>query len=59
MPEGKFKETDFTEDELSLLKLAFELIDTVVERQRYDNYDVYMSNELFHLKVKLGIDDIV
>lgn len=55
----KFTETDFTEDELMLLKMAFKLVDDVVEMQRCDNYDTYMCNELFHLKVKLGIDDIV
>ena len=50
---------EFTEDELNLLKLAFALVDTVVESQRLDNYDVYMSNSLFHLKEKLGIYDLL
>ena len=54
-----FQQEDFTEDEFKLLKLAFKLIDDVVESQRTDNSDVYMCNMLFHLKEKLGIFDIV
>lgn len=55
----KFEESDFTEDELLLLRLAFRLVDTVVETQRTDNYDVNMSNSLYYLKEKLGIYDLV
>ena len=50
---------DFTEDELQLLRMAFKLIDGVVEMQRNDNYDVYMRNVLYDLKNKLGIYDLL
>lgn len=59
MYKGKFTEEDFTLDELMLLKMAFKLVDDVVEIQRESNYDVYLSNELYSLKEKLGIDDLV
>ena len=59
MSEHKFKEEDFTEEQLLLLRMAFKLVDDVVEMQRCDNYDVYMCNELYHLKEKLGIYDLV
>lgn len=54
-----FTEEDFTTDELRLLRMAFKLIDDVVEMQRYDNYDVYMCNVLYDLKNKLGIYDLL
>lgn len=59
MDKQKWTKEDFTEDELMLLKMAFRLIDDVVEIQRYDNYDVYLSNELYSLKNKLGIYELV
>jgi hypothetical protein len=59
MNERKMTKDDFTEDELSLLRLAFKLVGDVVEHQRQGNYDVYMSNELFHLENKLGIYDLL
>lgn len=59
MYKGKFTEEDFTLDELMLLKMAFKLVDDVIEIQREDNYDVYLSNELYSLTEKLGIDDLV
>lgn len=59
MSEQKWIKEDFTENELMLLKMAFRLVDDVVEIQRYDNYDVYLSNELYSLKNKLGIYDLV
>lgn len=59
MDERKFTEEDFTENELMLLRMAFKLVDDVVQIQREDNYDVLMCNELFHLKEKLGIYDLV
>lgn len=59
MTHDKFVEEEFTEDELLLLKLAFNLADTVVETQRRGNYDVDAGNSLFSLKEKLGICDIV
>ena len=55
----EFKEEDFTEDELKLLKMAFKLVADVVEIQRQDNYDVYLSNELFSLENKLGVYELV
>lgn len=59
MYKGKFTEEDFTVDELMLLKMAFNLVNIVVETQKEDNYDVCLSNELFNLTLKLGIDDLV
>lgn len=59
MYKGKFTEEDFTVDELMLLKMAFKLVDDVIEIQREGNYDLYLSNELFNLTLKLGIDDLV
>ena len=59
MNEHKFKKEDFTDDELMLLKMAFSLADNVVNTFRMDNYDVYLSNTLYHLEEKLGIGDIV
>lgn len=54
-----FTEDEFTPDELRLLRLAFKLVDDVVESQREDRYDTCMVNELFNLKEKLGIYDVV
>ena len=59
MEERKFDKEDFTEDELMLLRMAFNLVDTVVETQRTSNYDVYLTNELYNLKEKLGIGDLM
>lgn len=55
----KFEEEDFETDELMLLRMAFRLVDTAIETQREGNYDVYLSNELFNLKEKLGIGDLI
>ena len=54
-----FCKEDFTEDELLLLRMAFNLVDDVVEIQRDSNYDVYMCNVLYDLKNKLGIYDLL
>ena len=54
-----FKEEDFTEDELMLLKMAFKLVETVVDAQRTSNSDVHLVNELYNLKETLGISRIV
>ena len=51
----EYKDTDFTSDELMLLKMAFHLVGEVVEIQRESNYDVCMCNALHSLKEKLGI----
>lgn len=59
MSEVYFSERDFEEDELILLKMAFRLVDDVVEIQRSSNYDVHWPNVLFRLKEKLGVGDIV
>lgn len=56
---GEFKSEDFTEDELLLLKMAFKLVNDVVNIQRSNNYDNDMSNALFSLENKLGIYDLV
>ena len=53
-----FTKEDFTEDELALLKLAFELLDTAVcamDRLNYDNN----ANTVYDLKEKLGIYDLL
>ena len=55
----EFKEEEFTEDELMLLRLAFKLVGDVVEYQRTSNSDVYLCNELYYLKEKLGINDLL
>ena len=57
-PGHKFEKEDFTQDEFKLLTMAFKIIDDVVELQREGNSDVYLCNELFHLKEKLGIADL-
>lgn len=49
---------DFTEDELELLKLAFELLDTAVNRIDKLSYD-NNSNTVYYLKEKLGIYDLL
>ena len=59
MEESKFNKEDFTDDELMLLKMAFNLVDIVVETQRTSNYDVYLANDLYNLKAKLGISNLI
>jgi len=59
MEDRIFKEEDFTKDELMLLKMAFRLVETVVDAQRTSNYDVYLINELYNLKETLGISRLV
>ena len=55
----KFNESDFTDEELKMLKAIFKGADAVVQSARVDNYDTFMSNTLYSLTQKLGIDDIV
>ena len=50
---------DFTEKELYLLKLAFKLVDEVVEMQQEWPLYVDMNNDLYNLKNKLGIYDLI
>ena len=59
MNEKKFKESDFSDEELAMLKAIFAAADAAVQAKRTDNYDTYDSNILFSLTVKPGIDDIV
>ena len=54
----EFVKEDFTEDELNLLCMAFKLLDTAVEgmyKLDYTNYE----NDVYHLKQKLGIDELI
>lgn len=59
MDEQKWTKEDFTEEELMLLKMAFALVNDVVEIQRYDRYDTHLPNELYSLVYKLGISDLI
>lgn len=59
MSECKFKEEDFTYEELMLLRIAFGSVEHVVDTLKEGNCDVRLSNELFSLKEKLGVSDIV
>lgn len=54
----EFKEEDFTEDELALLRLAFKLADDVAEQHSLIS-NRYLCNELYSLKEKLGIHELV
>ena len=49
---------DLTEDEVMLLKMAFNSLETMLEIQRWYCYSD-LCNNLFRLKEKLGIVDIV
>lgn len=55
----KFTKEDFTNEQLMILKMAFTLVENVIEMQRENNYDVLMCNELYYLKDKLGIYELV
>lgn len=59
MEEHKFTEEDFTEEQMKLLRMGFNVLDTIVESCREGNSDVHLSNELYYLKEKLGIYDIL
>lgn len=50
---------EFTEKEIYLLKLAFKLVNDVVEAQREFPCYCDLSNDLYYLEEKLGIYDIV
>ena len=51
---------DLTDDEIMLLKMAFKSIEEIIEIQRYHHYcGVDLCNDLFNLKEKLGISDLV
>ena len=61
MPERiEFKEEDFTENELLLLRLAFKLTEEVVDAQVSSNSCLCnMRDDLYDLKQKLGIYELV
>lgn len=51
---------ELTENEIYLLKLAFRLANKVVEMQHRDPcYGLDMRDDLFNLKEKLGIYDLI
>ena len=52
-------ESDFTEEELSILRLAFKVTETIIECERSDRYDVDRVNAFYSLKNKLGIYDLI
>ena len=54
-----FEESDFTEEELAILRLAFKVTETILESERIDRYDVDRVNAFYYLKNKLGIYDLV
>ena len=54
-----FTSEDFTEKELMLLRLAFTSMDVMLNNLTVDNYGYYLSNDLYYLKEKLGIIDVV
>jgi hypothetical protein len=54
----EFTKEDFTEEELMLLRLAFELLDASVYTMDKLNYD-NNSNIVYDLKEKLGIYDLL
>lgn len=54
-----FDKSEFTDDELLLLKMAFKLIEDVAEIERTSNSDVNRINAIFNLKEKLGIYEVL
>lgn len=54
-----FTKEDFTEDELILLRMAFRMLDAAIEEERHLYYSGDYRNEVFYLKEKLGIDNLV
>ena len=56
---AKFTKNDFTEDELMLLRIAFNSAQNVTEELQKNGYDSHLVNELFHLEEKLGIYNLV
>ena len=54
-----FIEENFLMDELRILRLAFELVDKVIESNKASNYYYRDSSSLVSLKEKLKIDGIV
>ena len=55
-----FKEEDFTEEELVILKTIFSMGDAMAEGLRGSDYCVdSIGNTIFELTEKLGINDII
>jgi len=56
-----FTEDEFTEAELNLLKTIFKMADEMAEGIRTNTFaeDLSVSNTLFELTEKLGINDII
>jgi hypothetical protein len=54
-----FNKEDFTEDELILLKMAFKMLDAAAEESSKLFYGSDYRNEIFNLKEKLGIFDLI
>lgn len=50
---------DFSEDELVLLRMAFRMLDEAIDAQRELLYCSDYRNEVYDLKEKLGIYDLV
>ena len=48
---------DFTEDELAMFELAFQLMDKIVETMSRSPFYKNLQNEWWHLKEKLGVTD--
>lgn len=55
------KAEDFTKEELILLNTMFRGANEIIESLRKDwNYDYqHMSNTLYNLSLKLGVEDII
>lgn len=54
-----FNKEDFTEEQLQLLKMAFKLVEDVVDIQKHGNYDDPLYNQLYKLEEKLGVFDLI
>lgn len=54
-----FNKEDFTEDELILLKMAFKMLDAAAKEYGKLCYGSDYGNEIFNLKEKLGIFDLI
>ncbi len=59
MSDREFKPEDFTDEELRLLRTIFNMADAMIQGLRDDNYDTYLSNQLYYLEEKLGILNLI
>jgi len=55
----EFTKEDFTEDELVLLIMAFRMLDIAIDEQRRLFHSGDYRDEVYNLKNKLGIYDLV